>query len=75
MHFTKHYLFLFVTVSAEFKTVDVSCGLFLDVIFPLEIKRTYDRSIERFVVFHSGQAWMDKKFKLLSVLMERSLVT
>jgi hypothetical protein len=56
MHFTKQYPFLFVTVSAEHKTVDVTCGLFLDVVFPLEIERTYDRLIERFVVFHSGQA-------------------
>jgi len=56
MHFTKHYLFLCVIVSAELKTVDVTCGLFLDVVFPLEIKGTYGRFIERFVVFHSGQA-------------------
>jgi len=56
MHFTKHFLFLFVIVSVELKTVDVSCVLFLDVVFPLEIEGTYGRFIERFVVFHSGQA-------------------
>ena len=56
MHFTKHYLFLCVIVSAELKTVDVTCGLFLDLVFPLEIEGTYGGSIERFVVFDSGQA-------------------
>jgi len=56
MHFTKHYIFLCVIVSAEHKTVDVSGELFLDLVFPLEIKGTYSRFIERFVDFHSGQA-------------------
>jgi hypothetical protein len=56
MHFTKHYLFLCVIVSVKLKTVDVSGGLFLDLVFPLEIEGTYGRFIERFVVFHSGQA-------------------
>jgi len=56
MHFTKHYLFLCVIVSVKLKTVDVSGGLFLDSVLSLEIERTYGRSIEQFVVFHSGQA-------------------
>jgi len=43
-------------VSAELKTVDVSGGLFLDLVFPLDIEGNYGGSIERIVVFYSGQA-------------------